>query len=51
MTELVHKRGWLDVAEVGSVWGIRFVVALCMLCGRGAARAFLRFVVFYYVLF
>jgi predicted LPLAT superfamily acyltransferase len=46
-----QKRGWLDVAEVGSVWGIRFVVGLCKLFGRGAARAFLRVLVFYYVLF
>lgn len=45
------QRGWLDVAEVGSVWGIRFVVGLCMLCGRRAARAFLRVLVLYYVLF
>ncbi|MDB4974889.1 MAG: Lysophospholipid acyltransferase [Myxococcaceae bacterium] len=51
MTEPVQKRGWLDMAEVGSVWGIRFVVMLCMTFGRGVARAFLRFVVFYYVLF
>ncbi|MET0287523.1 MAG: lipid A biosynthesis acyltransferase [Polyangiales bacterium] len=51
MSELAPRRGWLDVAEVGSVWGIRFVVRLCRLFGRGAARAFLRAVVFYYVLF
>jgi predicted LPLAT superfamily acyltransferase len=46
-----QRRGWLDVAELGSVWAIRFMVRLCRLFGRGAARAFLRFVVFYYVLF
>ena len=51
MTSDVAKRGWLDVAEVGSVWGIRFLVGLCMLFGRNVARAFLRGVVFYYVLF
>ena len=51
MSEPARKRGWLDVAEVGSVWGIRFVVMLCALFGRGAARAFLRALVFYYVLF
>lgn len=51
MTSSDARRGWLDVAEVGSVWGIRFVVGLCTLFGRGVARAFLRFVVFYYVLF
>lgn len=51
MTRATLSRGWLDVAEVGSVWGIRFVVGLCMLCGRGAARAFLRVLVLYYVLF
>jgi predicted LPLAT superfamily acyltransferase len=43
-------RGWLDVSEVGSVWGIRFVVALCTLFGRGLARAFLRLLTLYYVL-
>ncbi|HEX5660238.1 MAG TPA: hypothetical protein VFX59_23750 [Polyangiales bacterium] len=51
MTTGVQRRGWLDVAELGSVWGIRFMVRLCRLFGRGAARAFLRVVVFYYVLF
>ncbi len=51
MSEAVQRHGWLDVAEVGSVWGIRFVVRLCRLFGRGAARAFLRVLVFYYVLF
>ena len=51
MKAAVERRGWLDVAEVGSVWGIRFVVALCTLFGRGAARAFLRVLAFYYVLF
>jgi predicted LPLAT superfamily acyltransferase len=50
MTTSPAKRGWLDVAEVGSVWGIRFVVGVCRLFGRGAARAFLRIIVFYYVL-
>ena len=44
------RRGWLEVAEVGSVWGIRFVVLLCTVFGRGTARAFLRVIVFYYVL-
>ena len=43
-------RGWLEIAEVGSVWGIRFVVALCRLFGRHFTRAFLRLPVFYYVL-
>jgi predicted LPLAT superfamily acyltransferase len=50
MSQLAQRRGWLDVAEVGSVWGIRFMVRLCRLFGRGAARAVLRVVVFYYVL-
>jgi predicted LPLAT superfamily acyltransferase len=51
MTRAALSRGWLDVAEVGSVWGIRFVIGLCMLCGRGAARAFLRVLALYYLLF
>ena len=47
---MTQRRGWLDVAEVGSVWGIRFVVLLCSAFGRRSARAFLRVIVFYYVL-
>ncbi|MET0341510.1 MAG: lipid A biosynthesis acyltransferase [Polyangiales bacterium] len=43
-------RGWLDVAEVGSVWGIRFMVGLSRLFGRTFTRWFLNFVVLYYVL-
>jgi predicted LPLAT superfamily acyltransferase len=49
MSDAVARKGWLDVAEVGSVWGIRFVVGLCMVFGRRLARAFLRVLVFYYV--
>jgi len=45
------RSGWLDVAEVGSLWGIRFVVGLCQLFGRDSARLFLRLVVLYYALF
>ena len=44
------SRGWLEIAEVGSVWGIRFIVALCRLFGRRFTRGFLRIPVFYYVL-
>lgn len=44
------RRGWLDVSEVGSVWGIRFVVGLCRLLGRAPARGFLRLITLYYVL-
>ena len=51
MSAAADKRGWLAVTELGSVWGIRFVVLLCMVFGRGVARGFLRAVVFYYVLF
>lgn len=43
-------RSWLEVAEVGSVWGIRFLVGLSRLFGRTVTRAFLRLVVLYYVL-
>lgn len=51
MSQRGRRSGWLDVAEVGSLWGIRFVVGLCQLFGRGSARAFLRLIVAYYVLF
>jgi predicted LPLAT superfamily acyltransferase len=49
MSEALARKGWLDVAEVGSVWGIRFVVGLCMVFGRGLGRAFLRVLILYYV--
>src|SRR5262249_35793902 len=41
----------LDVREKGTVLGIQFVVALSTLFGRRPARAFLRALVFYYVVF
>lgn len=44
-------RYWRDVAEVGSGWGIGFVLGLCALLGRGAARAFVRVIALYYLLF
>jgi predicted LPLAT superfamily acyltransferase len=50
MSEIENRSGWLDVAEVGSVWGIRFVVLLCTVFGRSVARAFVRVIVFYYLL-
>jgi predicted LPLAT superfamily acyltransferase len=51
MTAARARAGWLGVAEVGSLWGIRFVVGLCRLFGRGAARAFLRCLAAYYLVF
>lgn len=51
MSRASTRAGWLDVAEVGSLWGIRFVVGLCRLFGRGSARAFLRVLIAYYVVF
>jgi predicted LPLAT superfamily acyltransferase len=45
------REGWLDVAEVGSLWGIRFVVGLCRLLGRRVARAFLHCLAAYYLVF
>jgi predicted LPLAT superfamily acyltransferase len=43
------RRGWLDVAEAGSVLGIRLIVVLCTLFGRAVARAVLLFPVLYFV--
>ncbi|MBI5544136.1 MAG: lipid A biosynthesis acyltransferase [Deltaproteobacteria bacterium] len=42
---------WMTAAEAGAVWGIRFVVFLCTVFGRGAGRFFLYFLAFYYVIF
>lgn len=44
------RRGWLEVAEAGSLLGIRFVVFLCTAFGRSAARAFLAVLVLYFVI-
>lgn len=42
---------WLAQEERGTVLGIRFVVWLCMLLGRRVARAFVRLLTLYYMLF
>jgi predicted LPLAT superfamily acyltransferase len=42
---------WLGVAEKGSVFGIRFMLFACTVFGRAFARACLRPVILYYVLF
>ena len=49
MTEDAPRRGWLGVAERGSVLGIQFLVWLSTF-GRAPARFALRFVALYYVL-
>lgn len=46
-----RRRGWLDVAEAGTVFGIYFFGWLMRLFGRPAARAFLYPVILYYVTF
>ncbi len=43
--------GWLDVAEVGGAFGIRFFVIVCTALGRAPARICLRLVALYYTLF
>jgi predicted LPLAT superfamily acyltransferase len=45
------RRGWLEVAEAGSLWGIRFVVFLCTVFGRRVARAFVAVLALYFVSF
>lgn len=47
--EAAPQRGWLDVAERGSVFGIEVLVWLCTVWGRAPARLLLRVVAFYYV--
>jgi predicted LPLAT superfamily acyltransferase len=49
MSAISSRKGWLDVAEVGSVWGIRFVAALCTWLGRAPTRAFVRLIALYYL--
>jgi predicted LPLAT superfamily acyltransferase len=46
-----RARGWLEMAERGSVLGIWFVVAVCRLLGRGVGRALVGPVVLYFVAF
>jgi predicted LPLAT superfamily acyltransferase len=43
------SRGWLDVREVGTVWGIRFVAWLCTGAGRTPARLLMKAVAVYYL--
>src|SRR5688572_16602301 len=49
-TMAIRSRGWLDVAEAGSILGIRWFVFLVTCLGRSAARSWLTMVVFYYAL-
>jgi predicted LPLAT superfamily acyltransferase len=46
-----EKAAWLANKERGSITAIRFVVGLCNLAGRGAARAFVSVLMVYYTLF
>jgi predicted LPLAT superfamily acyltransferase len=50
VSEARSERGWLDVAEVGSAWGIRLLVVLARTLGRSFTRGVLRLVILYYVL-
>jgi predicted LPLAT superfamily acyltransferase len=45
-----HK-GWREVPEKGTTFGIRFVIVLSRMLGRRLARAFVSFLAFYYCLF
>jgi predicted LPLAT superfamily acyltransferase len=44
------RRGWLEIAEAGSALGIRMIVVICTLFGRGFGRAVLAAVALYFVL-
>jgi len=50
-TDTSAERAWLTTAEKGSVLGIRFLVFLATIFGRGVAGAFMWLVTFYYVAF
>ncbi|HVJ90105.1 MAG TPA: hypothetical protein VM580_09905 [Labilithrix sp.] len=47
-TDIARKSDWRRLPEVGTVLGIRFVVALSELFGRALATAFLWFLALYY---
>ena len=49
-TALDTRRGWLDMAEVGTLLGVRFVAGLGSLFGRSAARAFVAILALYFTL-
>lgn len=51
MSENIQRRGWLEVAEAGTLAGLHFMVVLCTLFGRGAARAFLFLLTLYFTAF
>lgn len=51
MSDGPKQAAWLANEEYGTVLGIRFVVALCDLLGRPAARGFVRVLALYYTLF
>lgn len=46
----MKRVGWLDLAEAGGAFGIRFFVVVCTLFGRAPARLVLRFLAIYYAL-
>ena len=46
-----QKAAWLSHEERGTQLGIRFVVGLCNLAGRSVARAFVRVLALYFVVF
>lgn len=46
-----QKSGWLQIAETGSLAGIKWFVFLVTFVGRPAARAWLKMVIFYYTVF
>jgi predicted LPLAT superfamily acyltransferase len=50
-TRATGASGWLDVAERGSLLGIWFMVGVCRLAGRAAARLFIGPLVVYFMLF
>lgn len=45
------SRDWTQIPELGTLLGIRFLIASCRLLGRTMTGFFLRFVVLYYLLF
>ncbi len=49
-SSLRPQQGWLDVAEAGTLLGIRFVVVLGTMLGRTAARGFVSLLVLYFVM-
>lgn len=49
--ESAPERAWMERREKGTAAGVRFILVITRLFGRGGARLFLRVLIFYYAIF